>query len=90
MVKRSPAAPGCRVEERAVGTPGPGQVGKEIEIRGSFRFHEEFGLAVDLINQRRVDVRPLLSDTFSIDEAVKAFERASDRSRSMKVQLALQ
>ena len=65
-------------------------VGKEIDIRGSFRFHEEFGLAVDLINQRRVDVRPLLSNTFPIDEAVKAFELASDRSRSMKVQLALQ
>lgn len=65
-------------------------VGKEIEIRGSFRFHEEFGLAVDLINQRRVDVRPLLSDTFPIDEAVKAFELASDRAHSMKVQLAFQ
>lgn len=65
-------------------------VGKEIDIRGSFRFHEEFGLAVDLINQRRVDVRPLLSDTFPIDEAVKAFELASDRSRSMKVQLEFQ
>lgn len=65
-------------------------VAKEIEIRGSFRFHEEFGLAVDLINQRRVDVRPLLSDTFPIDEAVKAFELASDRAHSMKVQLAFQ
>lgn len=65
-------------------------VGKEIEIKGSFRFHEEFALAVDLINQRRVDVRPLLSDTFPIEDAVKAFELASDRARSMKVQLALQ
>lgn len=65
-------------------------VGKEIEIRGSFRFHEEFALAVALINQRRVDVRPLLSDTFPIEDAVRAFELASDRSRSMKVQLALQ
>ena len=63
-------------------------VGKEIEVRGSFRFHEEFALAVDLINRRRVDVRPLLSDTFPIDDAVAAFELASDRQRSMKVQLA--
>jgi len=65
-------------------------VGKEIEIRGSFRFHEEFALAVDLINQRRVDVRPLISDTFPIEDAVRAFELASDRARSMKVQLTLQ
>jgi L-idonate 5-dehydrogenase len=63
-------------------------VGKEIEIRGSFRFHEEFGLAVDLINRRRLDVRPLLSATFPMDDAVAAFELASDRQRSMKVQLA--
>ncbi|MEO5806744.1 L-idonate 5-dehydrogenase [Devosia sp.] len=63
-------------------------VSKEIEIRGSFRFHEEFALAVDLINQRRVDVNPLLTDTFGIDDAVAAFEAAGDRSRTMKVQLA--
>ena len=28
-------------------------VAKEIEMRGTFRFHEEFALAVDLINRRR-------------------------------------
>jgi len=32
-------------------------VAKEIEIRGSFRFHEEFALAVDLINRGRVDLK---------------------------------
>lgn len=62
-------------------------VAKEIEIRGSFRFHEEFALAVELINQRRADVRPLLSATYPIEDAVAAFEAAGDRSRSMKVQL---
>ncbi|MDK1377609.1 MULTISPECIES: L-idonate 5-dehydrogenase [unclassified Sinorhizobium] len=63
-------------------------VAKEIEMKGTFRFHEEFGLAVDLINSRRVDLKPLLSSVFAIDDAVKAFEAAGDRSRSMKVQLA--
>jgi L-idonate 5-dehydrogenase len=63
-------------------------VSKEIEIRGSFRFHEEFALAVDLINRRRLDVTPLLTDVFDMKDAVKAFETANDRSRSMKVQLA--
>ena len=63
-------------------------VAKEIEIRGSFRFHEEFALAVDLINRRRVDLMPLLTDVLPVDEAVKAFELALDRSRAMKVQLA--
>ena len=39
-------------------------VAKEIEMRGTFRFHEEFALAVDLINRRRVDVKPLLTGVF--------------------------
>jgi L-idonate 5-dehydrogenase len=62
-------------------------VAKEIEMRGTFRFHEEFGLAVDLINRRMVDMNPLLSGVYGLDEATKAFEIAGDRSRSMKVQL---
>lgn len=63
-------------------------VAKEIEMRGTFRFHEEFALAVELINARRVDLKPLLTGVFKIDEAVAAFELASDRSKSMKVQIA--
>jgi L-idonate 5-dehydrogenase len=63
-------------------------VAKEIEMKGTFRFHGEFGLAVDLINSRRVDLRPLLTGVFSLDDAVAAFEAASDRSRGMKVQLS--
>jgi L-idonate 5-dehydrogenase len=63
-------------------------VSKEIDLRGSFRFHEEFALAVDLISRKVVDVKPLLTGIFKLDEAVKAFETAGDRSRSMKVQLA--
>jgi L-idonate 5-dehydrogenase len=62
-------------------------VAKEIEIRGTFRFHEEFGLAVDLINQRRVDLSPLLTGVYDLNDAVEAFELASDRNRSMKVQI---
>jgi L-idonate 5-dehydrogenase len=63
-------------------------VAKEIEIRGTFRFHEEFGLAVDLINRRKVDIKPLLTGSYGLDEATQAFEIAGDRSRSMKVQLS--
>jgi L-idonate 5-dehydrogenase len=63
-------------------------VAKEIEMKGTFRFHEEFGLAVDLINHRRVDLTPLLTGVYPLDEAVTAFEAAGDRSRSMKVQVS--
>ncbi|MBZ5761264.1 L-idonate 5-dehydrogenase [Rhizobium sp. VS19-DR104.2] len=63
-------------------------VAKEIEIRGTFRFHEEFALAVDLINSGRVDLKPLLTAVFPIEDAVEAFEAANDRSKAMKVQIA--
>ena len=63
-------------------------VAKEIEMKGTFRFHEEFALAVDLINTRRVDLKPLLTGTYPLEDAITAFEAAGDRSRSMKVQLA--
>ena len=63
-------------------------VAKEIEIRGSFRFHEEFALAVDMINKRRVNLLPLLTEVVPLADAVKAFDLASDRTRAMKVQIA--
>lgn len=63
-------------------------VAREIELRGTFRFHEEFAVAVELIGKRLVDVRPLISATLPFTSAVEAFDLASDRARSMKVQLA--
>jgi L-idonate 5-dehydrogenase len=62
-------------------------VAKEIELRGTFRFHEEFALAVALIGGGLVDVMPLLTATVPLSEANDAFALAADRSRAMKVQL---
>ena len=56
-------------------------------MRGTFRFHEEFGLAVDLINRRVVDVKSLLTGCYGLEEVQTAFELAGDRTRSMKIQL---
>ena len=63
-------------------------VAKEIELRGTFRFHEEFALAVEMLAKRLIDVAPLITATLPFTEAKQAFELASDRSRAMKVQLA--
>lgn len=60
-------------------------VAKEIELKGTFRFHEEFALAVALINRRMIDPRPLLTGVFRLEEATSAFELAGDRSRAMKI-----
>jgi len=65
-------------------------VAKEFELRGTFRFHEEFALAVDLMGKGLVDVKPLISATLPAERAVEAFALASDRTKAMKVQLAFQ
>ncbi|MBV9516681.1 MAG: L-idonate 5-dehydrogenase [Hyphomicrobiales bacterium] len=64
-------------------------VAKEVSLRGSFRFHEEFAWAVDFLSDASIDVRPLLTEVVPLMDAVSAFELAADRSRAMKVQLAL-
>ncbi|MGJ8583187.1 MAG: L-idonate 5-dehydrogenase [Marinosulfonomonas sp.] len=62
-------------------------VAKEINLRGSFRFHEEFANAVAMINAGVLDLSVLLSAQFKFTDAVKAFDLAGDRSKVMKVQL---
>lgn len=63
-------------------------VAKELQLRGTFRFDGEFRLAVALMGKGLIDVKPLVTATLPFEQAVAAFELASDRSRSMKVQLA--
>ncbi len=61
---------------------------KEIELRGAFRFHEEFPVAVSLMRGGLIDPSPLLTHTLPLSEAKAAFELASDRSVAMKAQIA--
>lgn len=63
-------------------------VAKEISLRGTFRFHAEFALAVETIARGAIDVVPLLTATVPFADARMAFDLAADRTRSMKVQLA--
>ncbi|HXX86762.1 MAG TPA: L-idonate 5-dehydrogenase [Casimicrobiaceae bacterium] len=60
---------------------------KELDLKGVFRWGIEFDWAVDYISSRRVDVRPLLSGQFPLQDAVKAFALAKDKTQSTKVQL---
>ena len=62
-------------------------VAKEFDLRGAFRFHEEFAVAVELLNKGLVDVKPLISKTLSYRDAGRAFALAADRSQAMKVLL---
>ena len=60
---------------------------KELQLRGSFRFHTEFEMAVRLMQGGLVDVKPLVTHTLPLDRAEEAFTFASDRSLAMKAQI---
>lgn len=60
---------------------------KELDLRGSFRFHEEFAVAVELMRKGLIDVKPLISHSMPLSEALIAFETANDRGQAMKTQI---
>ena len=92
-----PCIPACRKGSRIVqvGTlphePLPFVVNelmvKELDLAGAFRWGIEFDWAVQYLQSRRVDVRPLLTGQFPLKDAVQAFELAKDKNRSTKVQV---
>ncbi|MBS8228036.1 L-idonate 5-dehydrogenase [Vannielia litorea] len=60
---------------------------KEITLKGSFRFHEEFAVGVTLMQKGLINVTSLITHSFSLADYAEAFTMASDKSRAMKVQL---
>jgi L-idonate 5-dehydrogenase len=62
-------------------------VAKELELRGTFRFHEEFAVAVRFLNEGLIDGRPVISHVIDFDQATHAFELACDKTQAMKVQI---
>ncbi|MEM1075358.1 MAG: L-idonate 5-dehydrogenase [Pseudomonadota bacterium] len=67
--------------------PVQAMTAKELQLRGSFRFHEEFFTGVSLMQKQLINVDPLLTHSLKLDEAQKAFELASDRTQALKAQL---
>lgn len=59
----------------------PDLVFKELTIRGSFIYEQEFAMAIDLLDRGVVDIDPLISDIRPIDAGPRAFDdlrRAGD------------
>jgi len=63
-------------------------VAREVRLVGSFRFHHEFGHALEVLAGGRLDPTPMLTAVVPVAEAERAFALASDRRRAMKVQIA--
>lgn len=62
---------------------------REVELVGAFRAHDEFRTAVEFISSGKIDVSPILSGTYPLDRAGDAFALAGDRSKVVKLHLAI-
>ncbi|RPE66564.1 L-idonate 5-dehydrogenase [Pacificibacter maritimus] len=60
---------------------------KELDLRGSFRFHEEFATGVSAMRQGRINVKPLITHEVTLENAEDAFKIASDRRSAIKTQI---
>ena len=63
---------------------------KELRVESVFRYAHQYERAIALIGSGRVDLKPLISETFSFEESIKAFERAVEgRPDDVKLQIVL-
>ena len=62
-------------------------VAKEVDMRGTFRFHAEFATAVRFLNEGLVNGKPVITRVLPVDQAIDAFNLAADKSQSLKVQI---
>ena len=60
---------------------------KELSLKGSFRFHEEFATGISLMRKGLIDVKPLITHGVALDDAHSGFALANDRSKAMKVHI---
>lgn len=65
-------------------------VAKEVDLRGTFRFHAEFATAVRFLNEGLVNGKPVITAILPLDRAIEAFGLAADKSQSLKVQISFQ
>lgn len=61
---------------------------REIDIRFQFRYHETYPKAITLVSEGLIDLKPLVTHRFTLEQAKEAFEAASTSSaKAVKVQL---
>ncbi|WEJ34388.1 NAD(P)-dependent alcohol dehydrogenase [Devosia sp. SD17-2] len=63
---------------------------KEVRIENVFRYAHQYDRAIALIASGKVDLKPLISETFAFEDSIKAFDRAVEaRPSDVKLQIRL-
>ena len=63
---------------------------KEITIASVFRYAHQYDRAIALMASGRVDLKPLISETFKFEDSIKAFDRAVEaRPTDVKLQIRM-
>jgi D-xylulose reductase len=61
---------------------------KELKIESVFRYAHQYDRAIALMASGRVDLKPLISETFPFEKSIPAFERAAEgRPADVKLQI---
>ena len=53
---------------------------REVDIRGVFRYCNCYPSAIELVASGKVDVKPLITHVYKLEEALEAFERAKTKA----------
>ena len=65
-------------------------IAKEVRIETVFRYANVFDRALALIASGKVDLRPLVTDTYAFADSVAAFKRAAEgRPGDVKLQIVV-
>lgn len=61
---------------------------REVDIRFQFRYRETYPKAIMLVSEGLIDLKPLVTHRFTLEQAQEAFKAASTPSaKAVKVQL---
>ncbi|XP_050679398.1 sorbitol dehydrogenase-like [Leptidea sinapis] len=69
--------------------PIAGALAREVDIRGIFRYVNEYPIALSLIASGQINVKPLVTHHFSLEESLEAYEVAR-KGLGIKVMIHLQ
>ncbi|XP_016915222.2 sorbitol dehydrogenase [Apis cerana] len=60
---------------------------REVDIRGVFRYANDYADALDLLASRKIDVKPLITHNYKLEDTVQAFETSKSGQNVVKVMI---